>query len=403
MALKLTASRVNGILAWTTASVLAAALSSAGLFAQDEAPVEYDIRQGSFIRDDCWDCDRIPIQRPLEGSFILTARPPMIGGQTFDVTSFDAASPEGDYLVKGSGTYSQIVTMEPLQEMVLDIEVNGVSGIQLRGGPNVRTAPEPAIDIEVREPGDRDPNHVVTIRIVAAPRVKGVLYELSEESYFVDDCEICGRPSILIPISGTFLLGEIAGSPNPTSTYRVDAIDFQGLDPHQDIVISGAGIYQQGGEVAIAQFMKLEIDVSSGGARVLESTDPAVPVTFPAVDIQIKETKPDSQTSVYSLRIVAKPAEDPPQPRFRRGDTNADGKVDISDPVSLLQWKFVGGSTPTCLEAADSNGDGAPDLSDAVHTLVHLFQGGPAPPAPGPSECGVAPNPVLGCESYPDC
>jgi hypothetical protein len=402
VSLKIMVSRIDGIRAGAILAVLAAGLCSAGLFAQDEVPVECDIRQGSFIIDDCWDCDRAPIQRPLEGSFILTARPSLPGGQTFDMTSIEATSPEGDYSVKGTGTYVQMVTFPPAETMTLDIEVNGVSGIQLSGGPLPRTAPDPAIDIEVREPGDRDPFHVYTIRIVAAPKVKSVLYELSKESFFVDDCEICGRPTRQIPISGTFLLGEIAGAPNPTSTYRVDAIDFQGLEPDQDIVISGAGIYQQGGEVAISQLMTLEIDVSGGGPRVLSSTDPSVPVTFPAIDIQIKEAKPDSQTSVYSLRILAKPAE-AQQPLFRRGDTNADGKVDISDPVSLLQWKFVGGSAPTCFEAADSNGDGQHDISDAVYTLAFLFLGGPAPPAPGPKDCGAAPSPVLGCESYPEC
>src|SRR5262245_1962853 len=41
------------------------------------------------------------------------------------------------------------------------------------------------------------------------------------------------------------------------------------------------------------------------------------------------------------------------------------------------------------ISAGDSNGDGRVDISDAVHTLSYLFSGGP-PPASCQSEPGVA-------------
>ena len=60
------------------------------------------------------------------------------------------------------------------------------------------------------------------------------------------------------------------------------------------------------------------------------------------------------------------------------GDVNADGFVNISDPIALLGFLFQGTSIG-CIEAADSNGDKAVDLSDAIHILVFLFGGGPSP------------------------
>ena len=84
-------------------------------------------------------------------------------------------------------------------------------------------------------------------------------------------------------------------------------------------------------------------------------------------------------------------------------DSNGDGPVDISDAIFLLLWRFSGGTTPGCLDAADSNDDEKHDLSDAVFLLLHLFQGGPAPPLPGPEACGPAPEPSFGCESQPQC
>ena len=60
------------------------------------------------------------------------------------------------------------------------------------------------------------------------------------------------------------------------------------------------------------------------------------------------------------------------------GDVDSSGVLNITDPIVLLNYLFLGGSM-ACLGAADSNGDGEVDLSDAVHVLLYLFSGGPAP------------------------
>lgn len=93
---------------------------------------------------------------------------------------------------------------------------------------------------------------------------------------------------------------------------------------------------------------------------------------------------------------------------FHRGDPDATGVVDITDAIFVLQYLFVGGAVPPCLEAADIQDDGAVDIADAVAILLHLFAGNapPAPPGPPPTACGVDPptSPVnLGCGAYPGC
>ena len=62
--------------------------------------------------------------------------------------------------------------------------------------------------------------------------------------------------------------------------------------------------------------------------------------------------------------------------RFRRGDVNADGRIDISDPMSMLNVLFLGDDTSRCDKAADANDDGSVDVADAVYMLAHLFDGG---------------------------
>jgi hypothetical protein len=75
---------------------------------------------------------------------------------------------------------------------------------------------------------------------------------------------------------------------------------------------------------------------------------------------------------------------------FRRGDSNSDGALDLSDAVSILRHLFLGGEEPSCLDAADVDDDERLDLSDPIRLLRFLFLSG-EPPAP-PRECGPDPD-----------
>ncbi len=93
----------------------------------------------------------------------------------------------------------------------------------------------------------------------------------------------------------------------------------------------------------------------------------------------------------------------PTGPKLRRGDCDGSAKGDISDAVFLLNYLFLAGRAPACLDACDANDDGAADLSDASYVLNYLFIGGQAPPPPGLDGCEVDPTPEdLGCEG-PQC
>jgi hypothetical protein len=85
---------------------------------------------------------------------------------------------------------------------------------------------------------------------------------------------------------------------------------------------------------------------------------------------------------------------------FRRGDPNADGKVDLSDAVMVLGCKFLGERCPGCRDAGDANDDGLMDVSDPFYILGFLFLGGPPPrPPAGLNVCGTDPTP----DSLPFC
>ena len=94
----------------------------------------------------------------------------------------------------------------------------------------------------------------------------------------------------------------------------------------------------------------------------------------------------------FPERIEAQVCSTPPC--FIRGDANTDGRVDLADVFSILDWLLLGGEALACVDAADLNEDGGHDLTDAVRLLGFLFLGSAKPPAPYP-ECGDATDP--GC------
>jgi hypothetical protein len=374
-------------------------------------PVTYSLQAGSMILDECLECDRAPIERPLVGTFDLEAKEPVMGAENYTISKIDFSSPVSagaPYNVTGSGAYTIMVTWPAIQTMDLDVEVDGASGIHLLSGSVGIHIAWPFIDIVVTDIAPQDPLHVYTLHIRAAPLPKTqVEYKLDAgSSTFLDDCLICETPSIPIEIGGSFLLGEV-DSNSLYTTYRIDGVSFHdmSLAPEPDLKVVGAGFSIYGGEVALTQEMQLLLDVSSTisqmAGAVLASGNVAPGAQFPAITIDLAQVDPADQSHVYSLHLVARPAM--ANAPFRRGDANGDGTVDLSDAVAILTQLFLGGGDPACEETADADASGARDITDAVSVLGYLFLGGETPPAPGPLECGVPVEWKLGCREYTAC
>ncbi len=74
--------------------------------------------------------------------------------------------------------------------------------------------------------------------------------------------------------------------------------------------------------------------------------------------------------------------------RYRRGDSSADGQINLADAIAILGYLFLGTGEPACAVASDLNGVGGVKLDDAVFLLRYLFLGAPDPiPFPGPNDC----------------
>ena len=101
------------------------------------------------------------------------------------------------------------------------------------------------------------------------------------------------------------------------------------------------------------------------------------------------------------------PVDPPPPagPRFVRGDADDNGIVNLTDAIFNLNYLFIGGAAPTCMDSSDADNNGSLQLTDGIFILNFLFSGGAPPPAPG-GECGLDPEEPadgIGCETFDSC
>ena len=91
-------------------------------------------------------------------------------------------------------------------------------------------------------------------------------------------------------------------------------------------------------------------------------------------------------------------------PRFKRGDADADGGINLTDGVLVLNFLFAGGErVPPCADAADTDDSGSITITDGILILNFLFLGKDDPPAPF-AECGTDPTEDrLDCVSFDPC
>ena len=104
------------------------------------------------------------------------------------------------------------------------------------------------------------------------------------------------------------------------------------------------------------------------------------------------------------LSVSVNEPEAPPEIRFIRGDADANGALQLTDGIRILNALFMGSSMPGCLDAGDADDNGVIQLTDGIVIFQFLFLGGAMPADPGPFNCGPDPtDDGIGCEAYEGC
>ncbi len=136
-----------------------------------------------------------------------------------------------------------------------------------------------------------------------------VTYTLLDESYFVDDCLICGRPPIMQPLRGTFDLVLIQDPP-PYLKYAVRNMDFTTSPGWSgEVRLTGGGPYVRFEEFARLQDMDLALQVKDAFTNrpaFFTNDTRVVEKPWPLIQINLTQTN-GTLVQTFSLNLFAAP------------------------------------------------------------------------------------------------
>ena len=140
-------------------------------------------------------------------------------------------------------------------------------------------------------------------------RLPVVAYTLLDGSYFIDDCLICGRPTIQQPLRGTFDLVLIQNTP-PYFKYAVRNVNLTASPGWVgEVQLTGDGTYVRFEEFALTQDMDLALRVTDAYTnRTAFFTNDTVVAEkpFPLIQINLTQTN-GTLFKTYSLNLFAAP------------------------------------------------------------------------------------------------
>jgi hypothetical protein len=159
-------------------------------------------------------------------------------------------------------------------------------------------------------------------------------YTLVTGSELIDDCPICGRPTILAPMTGTFELHLLDQNPLFTRFELLNISFHAGTNSGPEYKVTGSGIYQVGGEVALVQNLFLDVWINNGFANteaLCSNTNIGVNGGWPKIQVSVDQTN-GTPGQVYHLDLIAIPV-----------PTVSPVGVDYSSGSVRLKWQSNGG------------------------------------------------------------
>jgi len=166
-----------------------------------------------------------------------------------------------------------------------------------------------------------------------------ITYTLLDGSYFVDDCLICGRPTIMQPLRGTFDLVLIQNTP-PYYKYAVRNVNFVTSPSWAGgTELTGNGTYVRFEEFALLQDMDLALqvkDVYTNRLAVFTNDTRVVEKPFPLIQINLSQTN-GTLLQTFSLNLFAAPLREIWFSTTKAlTSTNRSGPTNVISPGDLL-------------------------------------------------------------------
>jgi len=142
---------------------------------------------------------------------------------------------------------------------------------------------------------------------------------------------------------------------NRTYAFRITADDGGGAPP----LPAGSG-----------EILRLHVTIDQSQLGSLGALVDTANGTFPLTLVsQFASYVPKVTTGqIFSKQII-------------RGDADYSQRVDIEDPLFIIDYSLNGGPAPTTIQSADANADLTVDIEDVVYLIDCIFNGGPPPPS----------------------
>jgi len=134
-------------------------------------------------------------------------------------------------------------------------------------------------------------------------------YTLINDSAFINDCEICGRPTFLLPMKGSFDF-TLLSSANRYDYFAITNIDFSfsdqnGISNH----VSGGGTVKVGGDFAFQEVVNLQVTISNSSTTetvAMTNSTKGIFNAWPGLRFDLRE-ETKSFARVYKINLRAAP------------------------------------------------------------------------------------------------
>jgi hypothetical protein len=291
------------------AALLLSATPAAAQTAEASSPVIYRLDAGATYQTGCFDPCLCPImlEAATRGTFILT--PDGFDGdfaryQVSDV-NWTVAQGDPELRVTGSGLFWAGGEMGSEQRLQLELSVAGAPAEKFDSGW-VKGAAFPAIQATISIHGIFCYDTVFKVAASPVPPEEVVVYRVLAESTFQRGCvglcdclleeprQVRGR-FLLVPLEENWLFSEFAVVNVRWSVEPIEGTTLESLP------IRGSGTYWVGGEFAVTQRLRLDLEVGSDPLAPYDSGKVAGGGSFPRIDIRVANGDPLCYQTVIDL------------------------------------------------------------------------------------------------------
>jgi hypothetical protein len=209
---------------------------------------------------------------PLRGTFRLVPQVSPAGWEYFTVERvWWEAKPDGGAarVWRGSGFYMRGGSGLWRQQLKLELHSDGQT-LRLDSGFVLEKGNWPDLDLVLTATGGDGPS----LRLQAVPELARWHYRSVAGTTLLDDCAVCDRPPIWVPMAGGFDLVHTGGNPLFERFHVLNLRFSDGAVP-PGVEITGEGVLEIGGEVAIQQRWTLYLNVRTpAGPRAATLQNP---------------------------------------------------------------------------------------------------------------------------------